>query len=155
MAVFHLKVFIVWYRYDRASQDFLFNILKWSFIKPQIHCPGTWSFIRTFVTAFQCLHATSTVCLSILGDGSLLWGFFHLFKIFYSSISFSSLESRVYRQRMFTVHCTDCKAHWGDMMVILVYIFKIDLISICFSFVWMTEWMHGSIYLIISWGFFC
>ena len=75
-----------------------------------------------------------TACLSVLGEGSLCgssWGFFHcLFPplnfFFLDMASFSSLESRVTHD---VVPCTDRKAHWGIVIVILGYIK--DLILIC------------------------
>ena len=50
--------------------------------------------------------------------------------------SFSSLED--------VVHCTDCKAYWGSVIVILGYVNKIDLIW--FDLIWTQhKWLDDTV----------
>ena len=73
---------------------------------------------------------SSIACLSVLEEGSLhcgsSWGFFRCC-FFYQHVKFFLARIEGLRTED-VVHCTDCKAHWGKVIVILDYINKIDLI---------------------------
>ena len=63
------------------------------------------------------------VCPSLLCGSS--WGFFHCFFFFYpvKRVFFFPINPQIEGLRTEdVVHCTDCKAHWGNVIVILGYI---------------------------------
>ena len=62
-------------------------------------------------------------------EGSYIFFFFYPVKGFFFSINVKFFLTRIEGLRTEdVVHCTDCKAHWGNVIVILGYINKIDLI---------------------------
>ena len=68
----------------------------------------------------------STVALP---EASSIVFFFYSFKRFFFHQHVKFFLTRIEGLRTEdVVHCTDCKAHWGNVIVILGYINKIDLI---------------------------
>ena len=84
----------------------------------------------TVILLFCSVHATSIACLSVLGEASLLcgssWDIFHLLfpviGVFFPKFFLTRIEGL----RTEDVHCADCNAPWGDVIVILGYRNKID-----------------------------
>lgn len=83
------------------------------------------------VILFFC-SVTSLTCLSVLGEGSLLcdsfWGSLCFFCLLKGCFFLSILQVFPLLNQEHVVHCTDCNAPWGYVIVILGYMNKIDLI---------------------------
>ena len=117
------------FRKKRAISKSVLKLFKTHLHSVNANC-NLW-FCCSVLYMWHLLH----VCLS--GQGSLLcgssWGFFHLlfslFKRFFNSQHGKFFLTRIEGLRAeHVIHCTDCKAHSGNVIVILGYLNTTDLI---------------------------